>query len=44
MKLEKEGKPLVEIRRTIEARYNPHDGNDTNTPSPPQAKSDAATN
>jgi len=38
MKLEKEGKPLTEIRRTIEERYNGHDGNDTNTPWPPTKK------
>ena len=38
MDLEKEGKPLADIRRTIEARYNPHDGNDTKTPWPPEAK------
>jgi hypothetical protein len=44
MKMEKEGKPLVEIRRAIEARYNEHDGHDTKTPSPPQEKGTAATN
>jgi len=44
MKMEKEGKPLTEIRRTIEARYNEHDGHDTKTPWPPQKKGSAATN
>jgi len=44
MKMEKEGKPLVEIRRTIEARYNEHDGHDTKTPWPPPPKGTAAKN
>ena len=44
MKMEKEGKPLAEIRRTIEARYNEHDGHDTKTQWPPQAKGTARTN
>jgi hypothetical protein len=36
MKLEKERKSLDEIRRAIEAKYNPTDGNDTKTPWPPK--------
>jgi len=43
MKMEKASKPLAEIRRTIEARYNEHDGHDTKTPWP-QAKGTTATN
>jgi len=38
MKLEKEGKSPVEIRRTIEARYDSHDGKGTHTPWPAETK------
>ncbi|MBA3571915.1 MAG: hypothetical protein H0W34_08075 [Pyrinomonadaceae bacterium] len=38
MNLEREGKPLTEIRRTIEERYDPKNGMDTRTPRPPAAK------
>jgi hypothetical protein len=43
MKREKDHKPLDEIRRAIEAKYNPEDGNDTKTPWPP-AKPPASAN
>lgn len=38
MNLEREGKSLVDIRRTIEERHNPKNGLDTRTPWPPAAK------
>jgi len=38
MKLEKEGKSLTEMRRTIEARYDQHDGKGTPTQRPPEQK------
>ncbi|MBA3768594.1 MAG: hypothetical protein H0W99_16770 [Acidobacteria bacterium] len=36
--MEKQGKSLTEIRRTIEARHDPHNGKGTKTPWPPAPK------
>lgn len=36
MQMEKEGKSLTDIRRTVEARYDPKNGLSTRTPWPPE--------
>ena len=38
MNLEREGKSMTDIRRAIETRYDPKNGQDTQTPWPSAAK------